>query len=218
MNRSAPSRTPPRYHFPAFFCFRGPQPGLNPGGGGFRWYFGGLELPRVFDYESVPSLELLSARSRVLSPPAIVPDINRLDNQSLLALPCHGPLKKKEPPFTDGDFDALAINTSHLENLRAREGGVVDTTSALEVKRSQKDLVVSRSKLGNEVFRSEGPRHTPVQQGLNHLGLQHWDFQANGGGRPIIQLRTERSEACPHETGLSVDFEREVSVFVDSAT
>ena len=89
---------------------------------------------------------------------------------------------------------------------------MVSTKSALEANDSQQDLVVSRSKLG-KVFRSEGPRHTPVEQGLNHLGLQHSDFQAEGGGRPIIQLRAEPFEACSHETDPSVDFEREVSVF-----
>ena len=62
-----------------------------------------------------------------------------------------------------------------------REGGVVSAMSAVEANDSQEDLVVSRSKLGN-VFRSEGPRHTLVQQGLNHLGLQHSDFQAKRGG------------------------------------
>ena len=70
-------------------------------------------------------------------------------------------------------FDALA--TCQPEGVRVREGGVVGRKSALEVIGSQKDLVVSRSELG-EVFRSEGSRHTPVQQGLNHLGLQHSDF------------------------------------------
>jgi len=105
--------------------------------------------------------------------------------------------------FTDGRFDALA--TCYLEGLRVREGGVVSTKSELEANDSQKDLVVSRSKLG-KVFRSEGPCHIPVQQGLNHLGLQHSDFQAKGG---------EQFEAFPHKTDPSVDFEREVSVFAD---
>ena len=56
--------------------------------------------------------------------------------------------------------------------LRVREGGVVSAESALEANDSQEDLMVSRSRLG-KVFRSEGPRHTPVQQRLNHLALQH---------------------------------------------
>ena len=29
-----------------------------------------------------------------------------------------------------------------------------------------------------EVLRAEGPHHTPVQQSLNHLGLQNTDFQS----------------------------------------
>ena len=73
------------------------------------------------------------------------------------------------------------------------------------------------SKLG-EVFHSKGPRHThPYSRVLNHLGLQHSDFQAKRGGRPIIQPRAGPFEACPHETDPSVDFELEVSVFVDNA-
>ena len=72
--------------------------------------------------------------------------------------------------------------------------------------------MVSRSKLG-EVLRSEGPRHTPILQGLNYLGLQQSDFQPNGGSRSIVQLRVESFEACSHETDPSVDFERDVSVF-----
>ena len=93
---------------------------------------------------------------------------------------------------------------------------MVSTKSALETKDSQEELVVNHSKLG-KVFRSEGPRHTPAQQGLSHLGFQHSEFQAKRGGRPIIQLRAESFEACPHETDPSVGFEREVSVFVDDA-
>ena len=66
---------------------------------------------------------------------------------------------------------------------------MVGTKSALQANDSQENLVVSRSKLG-KVFRFEGPRHTPLQQGLNHLGLQHSDFQTERGGRLSIQLRT----------------------------
>ena len=62
---------------------------------------------------------------------------------------------------------------------------MVSMTSALEASDSQTDLVVGRSKLG-KVVRSEGPVHTPVQQGLNHLGLQHSGIQPEGGGRLII--------------------------------
>ena len=104
-----------------------------------------------------------------------------------------------------------------LESLRIlREGRVVSTKSALEANDSKQAFTVSRSKLG-EVFRSEGPRHTPVQKRLDHLGLQRSDFQAKRGGRPIILLRAEPCKACPHETDPSVDFERDVSVFVDNA-
>ena len=93
---------------------------------------------------------------------------------------------------------------------------MVSTRSALEANDSQQDLAVSRSKLG-KVFHSKGPRHTPVQQGLSHLGLQHSNFWAKGDGRPIIQLRAEPFEACSHETDPSVNFERDDSAFVDNA-
>ena len=52
---------------------------------------------------------------------------------------------------------------------------MVGTKSALEANDSQEDLEVSRSKRG-KLFRSEGPRHTHVQRGLNHFGLQHSDY------------------------------------------
>ena len=62
---------------------------------------------------------------------------------------------------------------------------------------------------------AEGPRHTPVQQSLNYLGLQRTDFQTKWSGRPIIQLRAEPFEAYPYETDPSFDFGREISAFVD---
>ena len=73
-----------------------------------------------------------------------------------------------------------------------------------------------RAELG-EVFRAEGPRPTPARQCLNHLGLQHADFQANRGRLRVVQLLSEPPEACPHETDPSFDFEGEVSAFVDNA-
>ncbi|MEP4442969.1 MAG: hypothetical protein ABJ059_05880, partial [Hyphomicrobiales bacterium] len=56
---------------------------------------------------------------------------------------------------------------------------MVSTKLALEGNGSQENLVVSRSKLG-KVFRSEGPRHTPVLQGIQILGPQHSDFRLSG--------------------------------------
>ena len=69
----------------------------------------------------------------------------------------------------------------------------------------------------SEVFCPEGPRHTPVQQSLDNLDLQQADFQTKWNSRPIIQLRAESFEACPHETDPSFDFERETSAFVNDA-
>ena len=59
-----------------------------------------------------------------------------------------------------------------LRALAYGSGGMVSTKSALEATDSQHHLLVSRSELG-KVFRPEGSRHTPAQQGLDHLGLQH---------------------------------------------
>ena len=114
----------------------------------------------------------------------------------------------------NGRSDAQA--TWHLEGLRVREGGMVSTRSVLEANDSQQDLVVSHSKRG-KVFRSEGPRHTSVEQGLNHLSLQQSYLKAKGSGRPIIQLRAEPFEACSHEADPWVYFEPEVSGFVENA-
>ena len=74
--------------------------------------------------------------------------------------------------------------------------------------------MVHRSELGEE-FRTDRPRNTSVRQGLDHLGLQHADFQTNRGCLPIVQLRSETFEACPHETGPLLDFEPETGVFVN---
>ena len=76
--------------------------------------------------------------------------------------------------------------------------------------------MVHRSEPG-EVLRTETPRHISVRQGLNHLGLQHADFQTKRGRLHIVQLRAEPFGACLQETDASFGFEREVSVFVDIA-
>ena len=78
-----------------------------------------------------------------------------------------------------------------------REGGVVGTLSTPEANNSQGDLIARQSEHG-QVFRPEGPRHTPVQQGLNQLDLPHAELQTKLSGRHIIQLPVELSEACPH--------------------
>ena len=93
----------------------------------------------------------------------------------------HGP-REEEPSFTDGRFDALA--SCLLEGLHVRKGGAVGTLSALEANDSQEDLV--RRSEPSKVLLAEGPRHTPVQQSLDYLGLPHTDFQTKWSGRPII--------------------------------
>ena len=97
------------------------------------------------------------------SPPAIVPNNIRLGNHSLLC--------RATPP----------AKKSH--RLR-----IVVSMLSQRVSLWPSRWWFRRSKLG-KVFRSEGPRHTPVQQGLNRLGFQHSDFKAKAGGRPIIQLQ-----------------------------
>ena len=102
----------------------------------------------------------------VFSLPAIVPNITRLGNLSLVC-------SATPPAKKSGRLRIVVsmLSQCHLEGLRVREGGMVSTMWALlEANDSQQDLSVSRSKLG-KVFRSEGPRHTPVQQGLKYLGL-----------------------------------------------
>ena len=131
---------------------------------------------------------------------------------SPLALPRHG-LRKEEPPFTNGRFDALA--SCLLERLLVREGAVVGKLLALKADDLPEDLVVHHSELG-DVFRTESPCNTSVQ-GNSHLGLQHAGFQTKWRRLPIVQLRSEPLKASPHETDPSVDFEPEVSVFVDDS-
>ena len=64
------------------------------------------------------------------------------------------------------------------------------------------------------VGRVEGPRHTSAQQGLNYLGLQQTDRQAEPGGPHIAY---QPLAACPHDWDPSLDIKHEVSVFVDNA-
>ena len=70
-----------------------------------------------------------------------------------------------------------------LEGLGVREVSVIRTT--LEDKDSPNNFEVRLSELV-VVSCVEGSRHTPIQQGLNHLGLQQADLQAEPGGRPIV--------------------------------
>ena len=101
------------------------------------------------------------------------------------------------PPSLRLSPSAFVPNFSMLshrlcEGLRALEGCVVGTLSTPEANDPQEDLVVHRSDPG-KVLRSEGPRHTSVQQGLNQLGLQHADVQIKRGRlhaplKPLAEL------------------------------
>ena len=97
-----------------------------------------------------------------------------------LALPyhCH---REEKPPSPDGGSGDLAFLL--LEGLGVRDIGVVGTT--LDAKDSPEDSEVRNSELV-VVNRLEGPRHTLVQQGLNHLGLQHADLQGERDGRHVV--------------------------------
>ena len=88
--------------------------------------------------------------------------------------------------------------------------------ATLEAKDSPKDF---EARLSETVIASrvEGPRHTPVQQGLNYLGLQQMDLQAEPDGGRNVWLWAESLVACPHESGPSLGLNHEISVFVDNA-
>ena len=62
------------------------------------------------------------------------------------------------------------------------------------------------------------PRHTPLQQGLHHLGLQHAEIRQTGAVVISYTFRATPCEACPYETDPSFDFEPEVSALVGNAT
>ena len=104
----------------------------------------------------------------------------------------------------DGCFDALA--TCHLECLCVEDGSVVSTKSVLEANNSQEDREVSRSKLG-KVFRSEGPRHSPVYQRLNIRA-----FKLSGAVVPSYKSGPNRlRHACVRRTRPSISNERSPS-------
>ena len=62
---------------------------------------------------------------------------------------------------------------------------MVSTKSTLEANDSQQDFVVSRSKLG-KVFRSEGPRRTPVQQDLKGSYIKAGPYISNFFSRYLV--------------------------------
>ena len=87
-----------------------------------------------------------------------------------------------------------------------REGGVVCTLSALKANDPQQDLAAHRSELG-EVFRTESPRNTSVQEGLKSLRPYNLrTLKCIGGVLPSYSLRSEAFEPCPHEADPSFDF------------
>ena len=112
-------------------------------------------------------------------PPAICAKHNPT-GYSPLILPYHCP-SEEEPPFPNGRCDTLAFRL--LEGLGVREVDVVGTT--LETKDSPENFEMRLSERVI-VSRVEAPRHTPAQQGLNHLGLQHADLPAERGDRQIV--------------------------------
>ena len=57
--------------------------------------------------------------------------------------------------------------------------------TTLEAEDSPEDFEVRLSELVI-VSRVEGPSHTPLQWGLNYLGLQQADLQAEPDGRHIV--------------------------------
>ena len=84
--------------------------------------------------------------------------------------------RKEEAPFADGRLHALVL--CFLESLGARHQ-VVSALSALEANDPYEEVVVCRSEI-SEVLLAESPSHTPVQQGLHHLGLSMRTFRVNG--------------------------------------
>ena len=57
-----------------------------------------------------------------------------------------------------------------LESLGVRHE-VIGALSALEANDPQEEVVVCRSEF-SEVLLAESPSHTPVQQGIHHLGFK----------------------------------------------
>ena len=210
MKRSAAWRTP-RYHMPAFLAAIVHTSASTP-----------KNNTECSVDPSVASNALRSSSRHLCQlfgcppglrpcPQVIFPSITRLGDCPSLC--------RVTAPAKNRRLQMVVSMVSHRVFLRAclrvRKGGVVGTLSALETNDSQEDLV--RRSEPSEVLRAEGPRHTPLEQSPNYLGLQHMDLQTKWSGRPIIQLRAEPFEACPHETDPSFDFERELRACVDDA-
>ena len=179
MNRSAASRTP-RFHSP-LSLLHGPTVRfqLQLPWGTTRRAFGGSKNGEVVSQGSEPVVQW-STWSRIISTGHLRK--HHPTGQPPLALPYHCP-SEKEPPFLDSRFNSLALRL--LEGLGVREVCVVGTT--LEAKDTPEDFEVRLLELVI-VSRVGGPRHAPVQQRLNHLGLQQEHLQAEPGGRLFFTL------------------------------
>ena len=64
---------------------------------------------------------------------------------------------------------------------------------------------------------AENPRHTPVPQGLHHLGLKHAHLWSERGILHIVQLPLEPIVACPCESDPSFHLWHNVGACVDKA-
>ena len=152
-----------------FFCCNDPHGGLYQRGM-FRRPLGGSKHLEVFNKASMPK----SLAALPVSGPPHRPS-SRTSPGWVIA-PCFA---VPRPPQRRACVYGRSLRCSRIlpsSGPSRRKGRVVVTSSALEANDPQEDIVAHRSEPG-EVLRTESPHHTCVQQGLNHLGLQHAGFQ-----------------------------------------
>ena len=112
--------------------------------------------------------------------------------QSLSGRPLHGS-REEEASFADSRLNALTLCL--LESLGIRHA-VVGVLLALKANSPYEEIVVCCWEF-SEVLQVESPSHTPVQQGLHHLGLYQAHLEHERGIVHIVQLALETIVACP---------------------
>ena len=156
MNRADALRTP-RYHSPAFFAAVGHSAVSAPNTKG-ECSGGPLVARNPLRSSTMHICQVLNCPPGLgFSPSAIVPNITRLCNDSLLCRATAPAKRSRRLRMVVSMFSQRVI----LRALAYERMVWCGTKSALGVNDSQEDLMVSSSELG-KVFRSDGLRHTPV--------------------------------------------------------
>lgn len=165
----------------------------------------------IFSKASMPSFRL-SAWSRSGPHPVIVASTTRLGNLPFSLFRATVPRKRRAAVY-GRSFRCSRIGSGLLEGFCVREGGGVGPLSALEATDSQDTLGGAPFGAWPSVSSAEGPRQTPLHQGLKKtpLGLQHAVFQTKVGRSSYhiqfspFRIPRNKSKESKHKGGQTPD-------------